>query len=244
MMLKIAIVIVLALLGGVVQSVSGFGNAIVMMLGFPSAFGITGAAAVSGSIGVANNLMLTLKYKNGISLESLKKTVWIAAIYTAASILVINFTKYIDVRIIGIAYGIFLILLAIYFAFLDGKIKLQGVFWMVFSAVVSGMGTGLFSIGGPLMAVYFSQIFEERDTFISNLQLDFVIGGVISFITRIVNGIYTADMILYTIAGIAASYAGMLIGIKLVSIIRPKIVKIIMYVLVLIAGIMTLVKYI
>lgn len=241
--LKIMTVTVLAFAAGIVQSISGFGNAIVMMLGFPSVFGITEAAAVSGSIGAANNVTLTLKYKKGISAKSIRKTIWIAAIYTTTSILIINFTKYINVRTIGVAYGVFLILLAGYFVFLDGKVKLLGWFWLIFSALISGIGTGLFSIGGPLLAVYFSQIFAERDEYISNLQLVFFIGGIISFVTRIATGIYTLDMVKYSIAGIVAAYAGSLFGMKLVSVIKPKIVRTIMYALVLVAGIMTLTKY-
>jgi len=115
---------------------------------------------------------------------------------------------------------------------------------MVFSTVISGIGAGLFSIGGPLLALYFNQIFDNREEHIGNLQFTFVICGTISFVTRIINGIYTADLIKYTIVGVVFIYLGQFIGNKIAGALKPRIIRIIIYILVLFAGIMTLIKYI
>jgi len=109
MILKLVEIALLALAGGIVQTVTGFGNAIVMMLGFPSIFGITQAASVSGSISVVNNATLAFNYRKHIDF---KKTAVITAIYTVVSILSINLAKLIAVDVVGIIYGIFMILLA------------------------------------------------------------------------------------------------------------------------------------
>ena len=59
---KLIIVILFSFLGGVVQTVTGFGGGIVMMLVFPYFFDITKAPALSAAIGMALSGSLTIKF--------------------------------------------------------------------------------------------------------------------------------------------------------------------------------------
>lgn len=79
MMLMMIEISLLAFVAGMIQAITGFGNAIVMMLGFTNIFDINRAASVSGSISIVNNGTIALSYRKYINLSKIKI---ITAIYT------------------------------------------------------------------------------------------------------------------------------------------------------------------
>lgn len=241
MIQNFAVVIILSFIAGIVQSISGFASVIVMMLGFPSFFGVTRSAAVAGSISISNNLSMFGKYRKHVEI---KKIILPTVLYSLTGFLSVRLTPLINVELIGLMYGVFMILLAVYFFFLESRIKLEGIATMVIAALISGVGTGLFGIGGPLMAVYFSNIFPDRKEYLANSQLMFFIGGFISFITRIASGIYTLDLVKFSVVGIVGIFLGQAVGIRIADHMKPRTLKVAIYVLVLISGIMTVIKYI
>lgn len=239
-MLSYVIVILFAFLGGLTQTVTGFGAAIVMMLAFPYFFDITKAPALASAIGLFVSGSLCFKFRKKIDL---KISGWPTAIYTGISLLVILIIKYLNIDALRIGYGVFLIVLALYYFIFSGKVKMSGR-WpsMLFASGISGIACGLFGIGGPLMAVYYSDITQASEVYLANIQFNFFLGNLISLITRIVRGIYTPDLIVYNLIGFIGMFAGRQLGLRITGKINAVTLKKIIYIFVAISGIITILK--
>ena len=64
------VMFIMALLGGIVQVVAGFGAAVVMMLALPEFFGMVTASAISGAICVGMVVPLAWKYRRHFRVRS------------------------------------------------------------------------------------------------------------------------------------------------------------------------------
>lgn len=235
------IVAVFAFAGGFVQTVSGFGGAIVMMLAFPYFFPLKQAPALASAIGlgVSGSLMVTFFKK-----IDWKKCLVPTIIYTALSQITIFLIPYMNVNLMGVIYGVFLIFIALWYFFAAGKVSLKGTFGMLFSTFVSGIACGLFGIGGPLMAVYYSDIIADKTTYLATIQFNFFFGNLISFISRIINGIYTVDLVKYTLFGFVFIWLGRQAGLKVLGKIDREALKKFIYVIVAASGVFSIFKYI
>lgn len=239
--LKWVIVVTFAFLGGLTQTVTGFGAAIVMMLAFPYFFSLSQAPALASSIGLLVSGSLTVQFFQYIDF---KKCLIPTLIYTILSFATVMLTKYVDIRTAGLIYGVFLLLLAFYYFFLSGKLKMKaGPVSMLFASTVSGVAGGFFGIGGPLMAVYYSDIFTDKLVYMASIQFNFFVGNVIAFITRISQGIYTADLIKYTLAGFVAIFLGRQTGLRIVNQVDRDLLKKLIYGTVAVSGVLTILKY-
>ena len=75
----------------------------------------------------------------------------------------IKWTEY-----ISLAFSVFLILLAIYFYVFSERISLQATRkTAAVCAMISGITSGLFGIGGSLMAIYFISAIEDKKSYIA-----------------------------------------------------------------------------
>ena len=240
MLIKLLIVTVFSFMGGVVQTVTGFGAGIVMMLAFPYFFDITKAPALSQAVTMALSGSLAWKFRKKIDL---KKTGIPTLIYVAVSQAAIYMIKYLDMDLIRLIYGLFLVALAVYY-FIPKKKKEKpaGTAEMLIDTGVSGLASGFFGIGGPLMAVFYSGIFPLGEIYAANIQFTFFAGSIMSFATRIMRGIYTKDLILYTVVGITYITLGRELGLKITGKINGVMLKKIIYIFVAVSGIITVLK--
>ncbi|MCF0108572.1 MAG: sulfite exporter TauE/SafE family protein, partial [Erysipelotrichaceae bacterium] len=81
-----AVIVLLALIAGIVQGVTGFGAGIVMMMGFPYFFSLPVSAALSGTIGTMLSVTMTWTYRKFINWKEL---VLPTIVYNAVSTLCI-----------------------------------------------------------------------------------------------------------------------------------------------------------
>jgi uncharacterized membrane protein YfcA len=77
--------------------------------------------------------------------------------------------------------------------------------------------SGLFGIGGPLMAVYFVSVSRDKESYIANIQCLFAVTNVVNFLLRISKGIYTVDLIPITLLGFAGITLGKMLGLRLLE---------------------------
>ena len=97
-----------AAVGGFVQSVTGFGAAVVMMTVFPRYFGMTVAPSVSTGVCLGLSLALAVRFRRHLKLRLILLP---TALYTVSSLLAIRWIGAMDLRRLTVAFGIFLILL-------------------------------------------------------------------------------------------------------------------------------------
>ena len=225
---------------GFLQTVTGFGAATVLMLVLPYFYNMTAAPALSSSICMGLAASLALRFRHAIRLRLVLAR---ALIYTAVSILAIRLASEADLHLLSIAFGIFLILLSGYFLLLGEKVSWNaGPLSMAVCSAVSGACAGLFSIGGPTMALYYLAATREKEEYLANIQFLFALTYAAGLPARVYSGAYTASLLPMTALGIAAILAGRQLGLSLSRKLNAERVKKLVFLYVGITGILTLVQ--
>lgn len=227
-------------LGGVVHTVTGFGSGIVMMLFLPYFWGMASAPALSGSINLFLSLVLAIQFR-----KTIRVRLFLLPIipYLLGSTLSIYALSGFDMRMVAIAFGAFLILLSVYFIFIAKHMTVNPT-WQaaVVCGGLSGITAGLFGIGGPLMALYFLAITDSKESYTGNLQGMFTCTCLCNTLTRISRGYYTLDLLPLTFLGLISIYIGKVIGLRLLDKMDPNLVRKIVYLFVGVSGVMTVVQ--
>jgi uncharacterized membrane protein YfcA len=236
----IAAIAGLAVLAGFIQTVTGFGAGSLLMAVFPYFFSMTAAPALSSSICWGLNLMLTWQYRKAIEWKIILLP---GLCYIVFALLSIQFVGKMNYDALTIAFGVFFIILSVYFFFFSKKLTFKGTTGSaVFCSVISGICSGLFGVGGPLMAVYYVSVTDKRETYIASLQTIFAVNGLTILLMRLAKGYYTADMIPLTLAGIAGMFLGKVLGVKSADKLDGDRFKKIVYAFVGISGLVTIIE--
>ena len=145
--------IALASMGaGIIQSVTGFGAAIFLMLIVPLFFDMVTAAALSSSIAMGLGITLAWKFRGHLQWNL---CVLPTLVYMVCSVTAIHLVRGIDLDALTLAFGVFLILLAVYFLLCSGRLAFAANRKSAcLCSAISEATSGLFGIGGSLMAVY------------------------------------------------------------------------------------------
>lgn len=235
------VLILSAAAGGVVQTVTGFGAAVVMMLFLPSFLGMLGAPAIVQTVCAGLSLPLAIRFRKSADLRAV---LFPAVIYIACSAAIILVIDRFDLDVLKLLFGIFLILLAAYSLLLSKKLRVKAN-WrtaLLFS-VISGAFSGLFGIGGPLMAVYFLAATDTKETYVGTSQVFFAICNTFNFIVRCARGIYTVSLIPMTLVGIAAINLGKLLGLRVLDRLNAELLRKLVYAFIGISGLITVIQY-
>ena len=232
------IVALTAMTAGAVQTVTGFGAAVIMMLALPRIFGVVTAPAVSTSICVALSGALAWKLRKRTNYKLIAMPI---IVFGVCGIVVINLIKSLDLRLLGVLFGVFLLALSVYNLAFAKKASLRPTTPVILvSSAVSGAFSGLFSIGGPLMALCFLPCADDHEQYLGNMQTLFVVTNVINIVTRVKNGLYTADLLPYTLVGMAFILIGKEFGIRFAKRLNIEAIKKVIYIFVGISGAITL----
>lgn len=196
----------IALLAGLVQGVTGFGSGTVQMMILPWFFPLNEAAGISGVVCCSLTAALFLKYRKFVQP---KKVILPILLYTVGSYCSIAFSTTVDQALMKRVMGAFLILLSVYFLFIQKKkMERVGHVTAALFSVVSGISDGLFSIGGPLMVILFLARSDSKEEYLGNTQAHFFVTLVINCILRIRSGIIGAVHLPYMLIGIACIWLG------------------------------------
>jgi len=233
-------VIVMAVLAGVVQTVTGFGAGIILMLALPYFFDLVTAPAIASSICLGATYTLAWKFRKEIDLKS---SIIPATAYLICSLLVIQYVQNMDIVVLTVVFGVFLIVLAVYFFFFSERVRF-GANWYtgLLCGAFSGASSGLFGIGGPLMAIYYVSATKSKEAYIGTIQALFCLTGSVNLLMRMSRGIYTLDLIPLTIVGMLAINLGKLMGLQIVKRMNAELLKKVIYAVVGASGVMILVQ--
>ena len=226
----------IAALGGIIHTITGFGSGIVMMLFLPSFLSMASAPALSSSINLFLSLVLAIKFRKHIRVRMFLLPI---IPYLIGSTMAIYALSGFDMRMVAIAFGVFLIILSLYFTFVAKRVSVTPS-WQtaVLCGGISGVTAGLFGIGGPLMALYFLAITDSKEEYTGNLQCMFTCTCLSNTMTRISQGYYTLDLIPLTILGLISINAGKSIGLKLLDKMDADLVRKVVYLFVGISGVL------
>lgn len=235
-----AITFFTSLLAGVIQSVSGFGAGIIIMCILPYFFGILSSSAICNFISVFLCILLVFRYRHNVRKEYL---IWPAIFFLFGATLSIYFSTQLDLSFLKVILGLFLVILAIYFSLLSKRVKIQAnILSMFLCGFLSGILDGLFSIGGPLMVLFFLTLTESKEEYLATISTFLLITCVYNLFLRVFWGIFTFELLPYALFGTFGVFIGFVFGSKIVDKINGEILKKMTYILISISGIITLVS--
>jgi len=233
-------IIAFAFLGGLAQTVSGFGSGVILMMFLPYFFSMTEAPALNSSISMAITFILSWQYRKSIEW---KKIALPALLYIGMALVGILLVGSINVRAVKIFLGLFLIALAVFFFLFSKKIHLKGnLTECAFCCTFSGFTSGLFGIGGPLMALYFVSITDDYKHYTADLQIIFALNSISALAMRVAKGYYTVRLIPLTLIGFVGIFIGKWLGTKIATRIDSDLFKKIVYALVAVSGMITVLE--
>lgn len=223
-----------AALGGFVQSITGFGAAVVMMTILPYFFDMTVAPSVSTSICLGLTVTLAWKLRKNVNL---RVTLPPTLLYAVTSVTAIHFIGKMNLHGLTIAFGVFLMILGSYLLLTEKKaaIRVTPAVTIV-CGLLAGLCGGLFSVGGPIMAIYYLAVTDSRESYLANAQTNFACTNTISLTTRVLNGYYTPALLPLTVLGIAGVVCGQRFGLKLGSKLNAEQLRRIVYCYVILSG--------
>jgi len=230
-----------AILAGVVQTLTGFGSGVVMLMFFPYFFNMLQAPALATAIVIVFTYGIVWKFRKHLNL---RLVVPVALIYLSTSVSSILIAKKLDLDLLSAAFGVFLILLSLYYLLPIKTIEFNPTpLNTVLCVAAAGLCGGLFGIGGPLMAVYFLSVTKTKESYLANLQGVFCMTNVVNTTTRVLSGIYTLDLIPFTLLGFVGITAGRLGGQKLLDRIDADRMRTIIYIFVGISGVLNVAEH-
>lgn len=234
-------VMLTAAIAGALQTVTGFGAGIFLVLTLSRFVDMAVASAVNSTICTGLTMVIAIRYRE---LIDLKLTALPIAVYAMVSMSIIRYIDRINLDTLEIALGIFLICVSVYFTFFSKRIKLRATTTTaIVCGGISGIFSGLFGLGGPPVGLYFTSVIDSHEKYLANTQFLFSVTNLFNTAMRISKGIYTADLIPITVAGMVAINIGRQVGVRIYKKMSAETLKMIIYVFVGVSGVIMLIRH-
>lgn len=227
--------------GGIVQSTTGFGYGIFVMMFFPLYLPLLQASSLSTTVSLFMLTILAWKYRKYIRF---KDVLFPTACYLVVSTIAIRMAPGLNLQWLTTVFAIFMIILAAYMLFFSQRIRLRPT---LLSAAVcsslSGAASGLFGIGGPPMTLYYMSLHgDDKYVYLGTLQCFFWLTSLVNSFTRFAAGLLTPDVLMLVIPGVVGMLGGVWIGGKIVRRISVEKFRLTVYLFLAIAGVITLIQ--
>lgn len=167
------LIVIVAMLAGLVQGITGFGAGIIMMMVLPMFFALPQSAGISSAICIVLGLSMVLTYRKHIRFQKIIGPSCLYLIICSGSIV---FSTMVNQELMKKIFGCFLIVLSLYYLLInkDGEKKTFHIFISILFIAISAICDGLFGIGGPLMVLYFLSTTENTHEYLGTIQMFFV----------------------------------------------------------------------
>lgn len=228
------LVILPGFFAGLVQGLTGFGAAIIMMIFLPQLLPMAQGAGVAGLIMAASVITMVARYRHHIQF---KRIIGPFIIYASVAAWSVHLGKVLDVQLLRTLLGGLLLALAIYFTVSkQAGTKPFPVYIAGMFMVISGFFNGLFGIGGPLMALYFLSLAKETETYIANLQTFFLLDVMTITSIRVGNGILSTADLPIVLIGMVGAILGTILAGRILPHLNMVLVRRLIYVFIGLSG--------
>lgn len=199
-----------------IQGVSGFAFSMIVLMVFPYLFGYTKSLVLAAMMATFVMLYNAFLYRRTIDWTWVVRWLAVYIVADLAGVLVLKRVG--DNPIWYPLMGVIFIAMAIYLLWGQKRVQVR-VGWgsMIVLSVLSGLIMGAFGVGGPLMAAFFLEATESKEYYLGTSQLVLGLTLFIDFLMRVANGMFTADLIGYTLLGVVSMVLGLYIAKRLVS---------------------------
>lgn len=233
-------VLLAALLAGTVQGVTGFGGGIITMLIFPHFFSIPLGAGITGSLGIALCASMVIRYRKEVNI---KMAALPAFLYIVVSSFVISYSTAVDQAIIKKVFGVFLVLLSLYYLFISKSVQNRklSIPVSIVCIAISAACDGLFGIGGPLMVLYFMSMTHSTHEYLGSMQLFFWINSMYNTAFRFYKGILLPEHLIFIAFGVIGILVGGSIAGKIVDKLNIATMRKLIYIMIGVSGVINLI---
>ena len=225
----------LAVFAGIfTQSITGFGLALVMMPILVSLLGIQIAAPLVALIAVLAELSLVIQYRKSLNVRA----VWRLSIASFVTIpLGVAALYWLDEEITTTLLGVLLVGYALYALANLTLPTLEHPIWGYSFGLVAGFLSGAYNTPGPPVIIFGNCRRWQPKEFKSNLQGFFLLNSAVVLVSHIWHGNISFDVWQSFLIGLPAIVLGLWLGVRLDSIINPKIFRKIVLVVLIILGV-------
>ena len=230
----IAAMLVSTVAGGVVASVCGFGFGVVVMAIWPYFLPYAQSVAVSALCGVSTAVMIAIPCWRHINFKTLLPCALAGLVASALSVQLSVGAAH---KTMLHALGWVLIAVAIYNIFLGGRIRIKPTLRNgIIAGLIGGTGAGLFSVGGPPVAIYMLSSANDNQEYRATLNAHFCFTSGVSTVMRAVNGIITPTTLKMWLMVLAALALGLFLGNKIFKRLDAKKLRMVVYGYLLVSG--------
>lgn len=222
-----------------VQRVSGFGLGIFAMMFLPHFLpSHTAAATISCLFSCFTTTYNSIRYRKKVSY---KTAIPMLAAALISIPIAVYFAAKVSAKIFEILLGSVLVILSIYFLFFNKKIKIRPTpVNGVIAGTLGGALNGLFSTGGPPAVLYLTSATPDNITYFATIQFYFCLTNIYATANRAINGLITADLLLYAAVGLIGCLAGDFLGRKIFDKLDAVKLKYVIYIGMIISGVLML----
>ena len=239
MEIYLVLIAAVTLLASYVQSVTGFGFGIVAMIFLPNFLQYTEANVLSSILSTVTSVLVIAATYRRIHWKNLIFPLMGSFV---ANYFAVSFAKNAKNDLLILLLGIALFLLSIYFFFYSNKIKIRATWYTgLIVGVLSGVMSGLFSIGGPPVVVYYMQSEEDTDQYLATISAYFVFSGIVSISLKAASGFIT-ETVGYGIAvGLVTMFIGSFLGKKTRGKVKPQVIRKVVYGFMAVSGLVNVI---
>lgn len=237
LMLLYIVVFLVAALGSFVQSFSGIGAAVLLMLVLPYFYSIVEAPAICHAICMVLTGVLAWRTRKYAKLRLIAIP---AIVYSVICTVLIHLVGSMDLRILTMAFGFFMMALSLYFFVFSKHVRVSdSIPTAVACSAIAGTCGGLFGVGGPCLALYMIAVADDEKTYLACLQAVFFLTNFIPTVDRVIRGVFTWEMVPVAIVGSIAALIGQFLGVKIGDKLDPDRTKRIIYICLAVSGLIT-----
>jgi uncharacterized membrane protein YfcA len=238
--LTIALFVLTVAVGALVQSASGFGFGIFVMMFFPVILPSYGmSVTLSGALSLACTTVTAFRYRRHIAWKKL----WLPSLcFCIVSAVFITLSGGAADSLMKRLLGAALILLSAYFLFLGSRIRIRPTHTAgAVAGSLSGLLSGLFSTGGPPIVVYLLAGTESNEEYLATIQAYFTVTNLFALAVRAANGLVTPVVAGYWVVGLLGIAAGVFLGCRVFHKLNAERLRLVVYLFMAISGLIMLI---
>jgi len=207
------------LLAVTVQSLVGFGSALISAPFLIGLLGIDVAIPLLSVLGITQQSILWMLYRQGFNWQAMARLTIASLTLVPVGVLLVD---YLPERVVLTGLGLTLISYATYELAQLQLPKFESPRWGYLFGGAAGILSGAYNIAGPPVIIYANCRRWQPNEFKSNLQGYFLINAVILVLSRALQGQLTSQVWLLGLVALPAIAMGSLAGAKLSRRLNPQ----------------------
>lgn len=230
------LVFLLTIVASFIQRVTGFGFGIFVMMFFPYILPTFGESiTLSGLLAGTTSLLIAIRNWRFIRWR-LMGTVLLFNVLV--SYIAIEYMASLSNATMKRVFGVALILIALYFLFFDGKLKMlfRSYTAQAGIGIISGIMGGMFAMPGPPIVLYSIGVINDKREYVATLQALFFTLNIFYTLFRLKVGFFAESTLTLWAFCLFGCFIGAWAGARLFRLISLPLLKKIVYLLMIVSG--------